>query len=146
MLVIHDAEKSDKGEYTIRVENSSGKDSATFQVSIVDRPDPPPEKPKITDITRTSVRLSWQPPQHDGGASITLYTIEKCELPGTHWLIAGSTQLSQMTVHRLRECKEYKFRILAENVHGTSDPSEETGVIVTQEPKMDLDYDKLGKI
>lgn len=105
MLVIHDAEKTDMGEYALNAENDSGKDSETFIITIVDRPDPPPTKPKVTDVSRNSVRLCWQTPAYDGGASISTYLIEKCELPGTTWIGCGCTHLTQMSVHRLQDCK-----------------------------------------
>ena len=41
--------------------------------------------------------------------------------------------------------QEHKFRIRAENAHGVSDPSEESEAVVTNEPKIDIDYDKMGE-
>ena len=37
MLVVHDAEKSDKGEYTIQVENLVGTDTAKFPIIVTGR-------------------------------------------------------------------------------------------------------------
>ena len=34
MLVVHDAEKTDKGSYTIIAENDQSKDSTTFNIAI----------------------------------------------------------------------------------------------------------------
>ena len=34
MLVVHDAEKTDKGSYTILAENDQSKDSTTFNIAI----------------------------------------------------------------------------------------------------------------
>ena len=34
--------------------------------------------------------------------------------------------------------------MVADNVHGTSDPSEETDTIILQQSKPDIDYDRLG--
>ena len=34
MLVVHDAEKTDNGSYTISVENELSKDSTTFNIAI----------------------------------------------------------------------------------------------------------------
>ncbi len=47
-------------------------------------------------------------------------------------------------MRRLLEGKEYQFRVLAENLYGTSDPSEDSLGVLIQEPKIDIDYDKLG--
>ena len=49
-----------------------------------------------------------------------------------------------LTVRRLIEGKEYQFRVLAENLYGTSDPCEESDSVLIQEAKIDIDYDKLG--
>ena len=47
-------------------------------------------------------------------------------------------------MRRLIEGKEYQFRVLAENLYGTSDPCEESDSVLIQEAKIDIDYDKLG--
>ncbi len=49
-----------------------------------------------------------------------------------------------ISVRRLIEGKEYQFRVLAENLYGTSDPSEDSLRVLLQEPKIEIDYDKLG--
>ena len=49
-----------------------------------------------------------------------------------------------LSVRRLIEGKEYQFRVLAENLYGTSDPCEESDSVLIQEAKIDIDYDKLG--
>lgn len=36
----------------------------------------PPQKPVVTDVTRNSVTLTWQPNAHEGGAAVTSYIIE----------------------------------------------------------------------
>ena len=52
--------------------------------------------------------------------------------------------LACLSVRRLIEGKEYQFRVLAENLYGTSDPCEESDSVLIQEAKIDIDYDKLG--
>lgn len=36
----------------------------------------PPLKPAVTDVSQSSVTLTWQPNQHEGGAAVTSYIIE----------------------------------------------------------------------
>lgn len=36
----------------------------------------PPNKPVVTDVTRNSVTLTWQPNAHEGGSAVTSYIIE----------------------------------------------------------------------
>ena len=50
-----------------------------------------------------------------------------------------------MVIRRLSEGREYRFRVSAENVHGRSEPSLESELVITQEPKIEIDYDKLGE-
>ncbi len=111
-----------------------------------DRPDPPLGKPKVSDITSATVRLSWQPPSHDGGTIITSYSVEKSEGKTGVWLHCSLSHMTHMTIRHLHDNKEYKFRVIAENAQGVSDPGEETDVIITQDPKIDIDYDKLGEM
>lgn len=36
----------------------------------------PPHKPIVTDVSKNSVSLTWQPNAHEGGAAVTSYIIE----------------------------------------------------------------------
>lgn len=36
----------------------------------------PPQKPIVTDVSKNSVSLTWQPNAHEGGAAVTSYIIE----------------------------------------------------------------------
>lgn len=36
----------------------------------------PPHKPIVTDVSKNSVSLTWQPNAHEGGAAVTAYIIE----------------------------------------------------------------------
>ena len=70
---------------------------------LLDRPDPPPGPVKHSEVCSDSVRLEWQAPAYDGGATITSYICEKCDVKSGKWVMCGSTHLTHMTVHRLRE-------------------------------------------
>ena len=85
-LLLHDVEKTDAGEYEIKVENEFGTDSGTFSVVVTDRPEAPAGKPEVTDIDSDCCRLKWQPPAHDGGAEVVLINgvLEKFADAATH--------------------------------------------------------------
>ena len=70
----------------------------SFFLYHIDRPDPPTGKPQVSEITKESVRLTWQVPAHDGGALITSYLIEKreCHNGVSNWIICGSTHLTTL--------------------------------------------------
>lgn len=36
----------------------------------------PPHKPIVTDVSKNTVSLTWQPNAHEGGAAVTSYIIE----------------------------------------------------------------------
>lgn len=40
----------------------------------------PPHKPIVTDVSKNSVSLTWQPNAHEGGAAVTSYIIEAFRL------------------------------------------------------------------
>lgn len=122
-LTIKDATREDSGDYRLVVKNALGEDSASFNVSVSDRPEPP-RFPQIEDVEADAVQLSWKEPVWDGGSQITQYVIEKRELPMTSWIRAAATRFPNHQVVNLNEEKEYEFRIFAENIYGRSDPSE----------------------
>lgn len=70
-----------------------------------------------------SLTLKWNPPKDDGGAEISNYIVEKKEKGTTLWsrvssFVTGtSTRVRNLTVGR-----QYEFRVMAENMYGTSDP------------------------
>ncbi|KAG8335958.1 myosin light chain kinase activity protein [Homalodisca vitripennis] len=118
--------RSDSGTYHILLRNSSGTDQGSFQVSVLDRPDPPGEPLVYEEITSSSVTLSWKPPKDNGGSEITGYVIEKRDLthgggwvPAVNWVSPVNTHA---TVPRLLEGTKYEFRVMAENLQGRSDP------------------------
>ena len=76
---------------------------------------------------------------------ITAYTIEKKENGSDQWVKCGLTHLLHLVVRNLVSGKQYQFRVLAENVYGVSDASDESEMVTTREPKLDIDYDRLGK-
>jgi hypothetical protein len=84
-------------------------------ILITDIPDAPAGKPTVSEITIETCRLDWQVPANNGGAEIMSYTVEKCEIPDGQlgcsdgkWERVGSTQLTHMQIHRLRDNKQYR--------------------------------------
>jgi len=97
-------------------------------------PDAPEGPVKIEDITKDSVKLSWQPPSKDGGSPITGYLIEQRDTRRSTWAKAGTVDKDTTTFKpsRLVEDNEYIFRIVAENAEGPSQPLESAPVKVEQ--------------
>ncbi|VDI59631.1 Hypothetical predicted protein [Mytilus galloprovincialis] len=76
----------------------------------------------VTDITTTSVTLTWEEPLTNGGVDITGYPIERYDLGEKKWMKVGvadpNDRMYQVT--NLLTSHEYYFRITAENLAGTS--------------------------
>lgn len=87
----------------------------------------PPINPEAVDKTKNSVDLSWQPPRHDGGGKIIGYLIEYQKVGDEEWKKANYTADScpdtKYSVTGLTEGTKYKFRILAVNAAGESEPA-----------------------
>ena len=80
----------------------------------------------VSDITEDRVRLSWQPPEDDGGSRLTSYLIEKSEARRPRWLRVARVTPEDLTaeVSDLIENTDYYFRVIAENKMGLSSPLE----------------------
>jgi len=113
--------------------------------NIPDRPQCPEGKPQIVAVNRHSVKLAWKEPTDNGGTPVTGYIIEKCDLQSGVWRRATTSKHPQCTVECLEEFKEHKFRILAENFIGISEPGQESEVIMTREQAPDMNYDECCK-
>uniref|UniRef100_A0A8C9RPM3 Titin-like n=1 Tax=Scleropages formosus TaxID=113540 RepID=A0A8C9RPM3_SCLFO len=120
-LVIKEACREDVGQYTIKISNSAGENTADIGIVVLDKPGPPTGPIKIDEVTADSMILSWQPPEYDGGCSINNYIVEKRDTSTTNWQIVSAT-VARTTIKaaRLKTGTEYQFRIAAENRYGKS--------------------------
>ena len=81
-LVVKNAKRSDGGQYRLQLRNSSGFDTATINVKVLDRPNPP-ENLHADEFGGDALTLFWNPPKDNGGADITNYVVEKREPKGS---------------------------------------------------------------
>lgn len=122
-LYIERIKRNEGGEYTLKVDNEVGKTEAKFVVKVVDVPDKP-EEFTAENVSSTSSRLSWQSPKNDGNSTIIGYYIEKFDSKFETYVRLGKTSLNEFFVEKLEKGLIYKFRILAENKVGFSEPCE----------------------
>lgn len=74
---------------------------------------------KISDVTHGTCRLSWKPPENDGGDRIKSYFIEKKTVDGKAWTkVNPACGTLSMMVADLSKGQDYLFRIRAENSLG----------------------------
>lgn len=72
-------QRGDTGEYTITATNSSGKDSATVNVIVTDKPSPPEGPLQVNDVKADGCKLKWKRPKDDGGAPVSYYQVERMD-------------------------------------------------------------------
>lgn len=49
-----------------------------------------PKELKVVDVSRSTVQLSWEPPEDDGGSPVIDYIIEKREVSRKTWIKVSS--------------------------------------------------------
>ena len=96
-----------------------------------------PSCPEVKGKTNNSITLAWNPPEKDGGSPISGYIIEMQDEKSPDWKrlnIADKLHpTTEFTAPNLEEMKKYRFRIIAVNSAGESDPSSRTVEIIAKE-------------
>ncbi|KAM4589562.1 roundabout homolog 1 isoform 7-T7 [Fundulus diaphanus] len=147
-LQIRYAKLGDTGTYTCIASTPSGEASwkAYLEVqefgSVVqpNRPTDPnlipsaPSKPEVTDVTRTSITLSWKP-NLNSGATPTSYIIEAfSHASGSSWqTLAEHVKTESFVLKGLKPSAVYLFLVRAANAYGLSDPSPISDAVKTQD-------------
>lgn len=96
-----------------------------------------PAAPEVADKTKHNVTLSWKPPESDGGSPIKGYIIQIQDEGKSEWVRVNDPDTlhptTEFTVPSLRELKRYRFRIIAVNDIGESDPSPRTSEVLIED-------------
>ncbi|XP_041733998.2 roundabout homolog 1-like [Coregonus clupeaformis] len=146
-LQIRYAKLGDTGMYTCIASTPSGEASWKAYLEVQEfgvpvqpaRPTDPnlipsaPSKPEVTDVTRTSVTLSWKP--NVTGATPTSYIIEAfSHASGSSWqTLAEHVKTESYVLKGLKASAVYLFLVRAANAYGLSDPSPITDTVKTQD-------------
>uniref|UniRef100_A0A3B4AC97 Titin n=1 Tax=Periophthalmus magnuspinnatus TaxID=409849 RepID=A0A3B4AC97_9GOBI len=144
-------------EYRVYAENIAGIGKCSKACEAVAARDPcdPPGMPVVTAVTRSSVSLSWDKPEYDGGAKVSGYVIERRDLPEGRWTRCNFTNVAETHYDAtgLTENSQYDFRVIAKNAAGLfSEPSDNTGPITVKDdvdpPRimMDVKYRETVKV
>uniref|UniRef100_A0A3P9JGK6 Roundabout, axon guidance receptor, homolog 1 (Drosophila) n=1 Tax=Oryzias latipes TaxID=8090 RepID=A0A3P9JGK6_ORYLA len=147
-LQIRYAKLGDTGTYTCIASTPSGEASWKSFVEVQEfgspiqphRPTDPnlipsaPSKPEVTEVTRTSVTLSWKP-NLNAGATPTSYIIEAfSHASGSSWqTLAEHVKTESFVLKGLKPSAVYLFLVRAANAYGLSDPSPITDAVKTQD-------------
>uniref|UniRef100_A0A673ANW9 Titin n=1 Tax=Sphaeramia orbicularis TaxID=375764 RepID=A0A673ANW9_9TELE len=105
-----------ENEYGIGLPIESGE-----SVKVSDKPQPP-GKITLKDVTKNSVTLSWEKPEHDGGSRIGCYVVEIQPKGVDKWTQATIAKDTEATISGLNAGEEYMFRVAAKNEKGSSEP------------------------
>ncbi|XP_072342822.1 roundabout homolog 3 isoform X4 [Scyliorhinus torazame] len=147
-LQITDVKVTDTGMYVCVATGSSGETTWSGYLEVQENGSPtrilsaepdllpgPPSKPLITDVTRNSVTLTWQPSQHIGGSAVTSYIIEAfSQSAGSTWqTVAEYVKVEKHTVTGLNLNTIYLFIVRAVNMYGLGDPSPISEPVRTQD-------------
>nr|XP_046245513.1 roundabout homolog 1 isoform X1 [Scatophagus argus]XP_046245514.1 roundabout homolog 1 isoform X1 [Scatophagus argus] len=147
-LQIRYAKLGDTGTYTCIASTPSGEASWKAYLEVHEfgvpvqpnRPTDPnlipsaPSKPEVTDVTRTSITLSWKP-NPNAGATPTSYIIEAfSHASGSSWqTLAEHVKTESFVLKGLKPSAVYLFLVRAANAYGLSDPSPITDAVKTQD-------------
>lgn len=122
------------GPYVIKAENDSGRDEASIEVQVLDKPGKPEGPLKITDIHKEGCNLKWNAPEDDGGVPIDFYQVEKQDKETGRWVPVGRSKDQFMKIDNLTPGQEYTFRVSAVNEEGESEPLEAEHSIIAKNP------------
>ena len=91
-----------------------------------------PQKPVVSKVSSTSVKLKWGVPDMDGGVPILSYQIEMLQDGFDQWQPIVQQPRNYFVVKTLVPSTSYRFRVSAVNKYGFSAPSEPTDQVVTK--------------
>uniref|UniRef100_A0A8C6Q5B2 Roundabout guidance receptor 2 n=1 Tax=Nothobranchius furzeri TaxID=105023 RepID=A0A8C6Q5B2_NOTFU len=146
-LQIQNTRLSDSGLYTCVATSSSGETSWSAYLDVRDSTDlvdfmshnsstlpGPPAKPEVTDVTKSSISLSWEQGP-EGGSPVSSYVIEAFgQSVSNSWqTVADHVKTTEYTVKDLRPNTVYLFILRAVNAQGLGDPSMMSEPVRTQD-------------
>ncbi|XP_070762988.1 neuronal cell adhesion molecule-like isoform X9 [Enoplosus armatus] len=123
-LTITDVTENDAGVYTCIMNTTLDHDSASAELTVVERPDPPTDL-ELTDQKKRSVQLTWTPgDEHNSPIQKFLIQYEDSLHHRGHWHNLTEVPGTKTTAHlKLSPYIHYTFRVLALNAVDFSRPS-----------------------
>ena len=89
----------------------------------------------VDDVTKSSCKLSWQPPNKDGGSPVTGYFIEVASGYSTRFKKVNKQPIDALDFeYDLEEGESYEFQVCAVNLAGVGKPSASTGKFTAKDP------------
>lgn len=122
------------GKWTIKAENINGVDQVDFKVDVAAPPNPPRGPLEISDVSKNGCKLAWKEPDPENAGKPEFYRVEKMDLAlGGAWIPCGESTKPECEVQGLAEGHVYKFRVVAVNPNGESDPLEAEDLVTAKD-------------
>ncbi|XP_073472204.1 myosin-binding protein H-like [Aquarana catesbeiana] len=126
ILFIRKAERKDSGTYEVSVKIDDLEDKAKIEIQIAERPGPP-KGITLVDVWGFNAALEWIPPQDNGNAEITGYTVQKSDKKTGEWFtVHENYRQTNCTISDLIIGNAYFFRVFSENLCGRSETAATT--------------------
>lgn len=118
--------RDQSGVYQLKISNGQGEEVTDVNIVMQDVPSAPRDV-DVTDVFATSCVVSFKPSADDGGSPILKYVIERLDMSlKSQWDSVGEVMPSEKCSYKVEDLvakKQYKFRILAVNKLGKSEPA-----------------------
>ncbi|KAG7267588.1 hypothetical protein CRUP_006008 [Coryphaenoides rupestris] len=123
-ISVEQATRDDSGKYLVKLQNAAGSASLTLNVRVLDSPGPP-ARVAVKDVTKTSLTVTWDTPENEGGASVKKYRVDIRDISRKGWTsLTDSCHRLSYRVSDLVEGGIYFFRVTGENEYGVGVPAE----------------------
>ncbi|XP_058129332.1 myosin light chain kinase, smooth muscle-like [Anopheles ziemanni] len=123
-LLLTSVEPAQGGKYTVQLDNACPETELSMCLRVESPPEAPAGRPTVAVANPTAIAVSWNPAPYDGGSAITGFVIEMEQREDERWVCVKRVPNSfSCVIDGLQEGDHYRFRIRAENVHGSSPPT-----------------------
>lgn len=123
----------DSGLYTIKLTCEAGSFEASGRVNVLDVPTKCRQL-GADEVRAEHVKLSWMPPEDDGGTPITNYLVRYMDIDTGEWVSACTTSGTSATAKGLKPGHLYQFEVSAINKEGQSEPIYTGDPILAENP------------
>ncbi|XP_053409069.1 twitchin-like [Mercenaria mercenaria] len=138
VMEVRSAERKDSGKYTIILKNEKGSCQKSFQIIVKDVPGMPVGPLTVNNVreSENKYRLTWKPPEDNGGSEIDNYVVEQESETGEWKPYIAYVRETSYILDLTQERKEYRFRVKAKNEQGFSVPCEMETPFILSAPKV----------
>lgn len=137
MVLVQADRARDTGRYTIKLTCEAGTFEASANVNVLDVPTKP-RNLMPDEIRAEHVKLSWLPPEDDGGTPIQSYLVRYMDIDSGEWVTACTTTSPNATAQGLKPGHLYQFEVSAINKEGQSEPIFTGDPILAENPYSEL--------